>query len=89
MFVLLSLFLEQRFGLTSIQRNAQVQGRLLRVYTHPPALYRMYSIACLFPVAIAIWVGASRIVDNWHFPADVVGGAMLGGSVALVTNRVW
>ncbi|KAF6004658.1 hypothetical protein F1559_004944 [Cyanidiococcus yangmingshanensis] len=32
---------------------------------------------------LAILVGVSRIVDNRHFPADVVGGAMVGTGFAL------
>ena len=89
MFVLLHLFLEQRYGMTSIQRMAQIQGRLVRVCIRPPSWHRLYSVLSLLPVGIAIWVGTSRIVDNWHFPIDVVGGAILGCSVALATHRIW
>ena len=31
----------------------------------------------------------SRVVDNVHFPADIVGGALLGGSIALFCNPLW
>lgn len=42
-------------------------------------------LACLLPALLAGWVAASRVRDNAHHPADVVGGALIGGSVALLT----
>ncbi|OEU07937.1 hypothetical protein FRACYDRAFT_250568 [Fragilariopsis cylindrus CCMP1102] len=32
---------------------------------------------------------ASRVVDNRHFPADVVGGAVLGASIASLVFNIW
>jgi len=30
------------------------------------------------PIGIGCFVGASRIVDNWHHVSDVLGGAVIG-----------
>ena len=39
-------------------------------------------MACMAPACVALWVSASRVYDNDHHPADVVGGALLGGALA-------
>lgn len=38
--------------------------------------------AGLLPFGLALFVAASRVVDNDHWPADVVGGIVIGGSFA-------
>ena len=38
--------------------------------------------AGLLPVGLSLFVAASRVVDNDHWPADVVGGAVIGGGFA-------
>lgn len=51
------------------------------------SLHRYVAQALLFvslpSLLLAIWVAASRIVDNRHHPADVVGGAALGSLFAV------
>lgn len=42
------------------------------------------TFACLLPTVLACWVAASRVHDNAHHPADVVTGALIGGSSALL-----
>ena len=39
---------------------------------------------CLGPTLVAAWVAASRVHDNAHHPADVVGGAVVGGGAAVL-----
>ena len=41
-------------------------------------------IAGLLPVGLSLFVAASRVVDNDHWPADVVGGAVIGGAFATI-----
>ncbi|CAE8627071.1 unnamed protein product [Polarella glacialis] len=36
----------------------------------------------LAPTALAFWIAASRVVDNDHSPADVVGGGVIGATWA-------
>lgn len=62
---------------------------VVRYKTKTPQLYRLFSLLCLLPVAVAIYVASSRIVDNKHFPADVVGGALVGVACARFTHRLW
>lgn len=41
------------------------------------------------PLFVAAWVAASRVRDNYHHPADVVGGAVIGMTCAMVTHPLW
>jgi diacylglycerol diphosphate phosphatase / phosphatidate phosphatase len=50
---------------------------------------RMFSMLSLVPFAVACFVAASRVVDNKHHPADVVGGAVLGASIAHFVHGLW
>ena len=40
-------------------------------------------------MALALFIAASRVHDNMHFPADVVGGAVLGTAIAIYVNSLW
>ncbi len=77
---LLALFLHQQFGLRSIRKVEQTVifagegsriARCQTAYSKPPLLYRAISILSLLPVALALFVAASRVHDNKHFPADI------------------
>jgi diacylglycerol diphosphate phosphatase/phosphatidate phosphatase len=58
-------------------------------YTKPARIKKLYSVLALVPMAVAGIVAASRVVDNKHHPADVVGGAVLGTSVAWFVHGLW
>jgi membrane-associated phospholipid phosphatase len=47
------------------------------------------SILCLLPLALALFIASSRVVDNKHFPADVVAGSVLGFSIARYFHFLW
>lgn len=58
--------------------------------TGPQPQHRLIAMAGLiFPMGLATFIAASRVVDNKHFPADVVGGAVLGLMVAQYCDGVW
>ena len=53
------------------------------------ALARLVSVIALVPLFVAMWIAASRVRDNKHFPADILGGALLGSSVATYCFGLW
>ena len=96
--VLFSLFLERTIGISSVQAAVVRQtpdsldgttSYVSMAYTKPPGLRKLGSILALAPMGVSIWVACSRVVDNVHFPADIVGGALLGASIALYCNPLW
>jgi len=89
---LLTFFIQHRFGVPS-QPTVIVQypdGRFVLKYTNgPPRKARVYSILSLAPMALATFIAASRVHDNMHFPADVVGGAVLGTALSFFFHSLW
>ena len=53
------------------------------------AIYRLVSLICYTPMLLALYISSSRIVDNKHFPADVVGGSILGSAIAVLVQSIW
>ena len=85
--MLLSRYIHERFGLpaaTRAQIDSETTPRSRSLY-----LGRFVSMLSLLPLAVATFIACSRVVDNRHFPADVVGGAVLGGSIALFVHGLW
>jgi len=72
---LLTFFIQHRFGVPS--------------QATPPRKARVYSILSLAPMALATFIAASRVYDNKHFPADVVGGAVLGTALSVFSHSLW
>jgi len=46
-------------------------------------------LASVLPWGWALFVGASRIVDQWHHPSDVLAGLLLGGLTSTVAYHAW
>jgi membrane-associated phospholipid phosphatase len=44
----------------------------------------LLTMLCLVPTFFATWIAASRVADHAHHPADVVGGALIGGGAAVL-----
>jgi diacylglycerol diphosphate phosphatase / phosphatidate phosphatase len=67
----------------------QVRTRLL--FLKPwPILHRFLSVFFVgAPMSVAAFIAASRVFDNYHFPADVVAGSLLGSSISLFIHGVW
>ncbi|OEU23648.1 PAP2-domain-containing protein, partial [Fragilariopsis cylindrus CCMP1102] len=55
----------------------------------PIQLVRIVSIVCYTPMLLAFFICISRVHDNFHHPADIIGGALLGGSIATVVFNTW
>ena len=88
---LLSFFLENQFGVSRLRywRQDPSTGQVVMSYKRSIRLERIISIFCYAPMVFAGFIATSRIADNKHFPADVVGGAVLGTSVAALVNSLW
>jgi membrane-associated phospholipid phosphatase len=89
--VLLSLYLERSFGITKLRvwKHDASTGQIVLSHTSYPGLRRVISILCYAPVLLAGFIASSRVVDNKHFPVDVVGGSILGSTVAVLVHGLW
>lgn len=85
--MLLTLYCHERFGLPRAKKVVLQDGTALTSIS--PYRGRVVSIVSLAPLAAATFIAASRVVDNKHFPADVVGGSLLGGSIAIFIHGLW
>mmetsp|Transcript_8216 Transcript_8216/g.10740 ORF Transcript_8216/g.10740 Transcript_8216/m.10740 type:complete len:405 (-) Transcript_8216:11-1225(-) len=91
--------LSERILLAEEQQHASALSSLLsspspdskdgRATTVANGKARLISILALLPMALALFIAASRVHDNKHFPADVVGGAVLGAAISHFVNGLW
>ena len=81
--LLLTLYVQRFWGVDAVRRSDNKSSK--------SALYRarFISMLSLLPMALAAFFAASRIVDNKHFPADVVAGSVLGASLSYFTHHLW
>jgi membrane-associated phospholipid phosphatase len=55
-----------------------------------PIRKKFLALACLgVPLMLATFVAASRVHDNYHHPADVITGAVIGSSCAWISYHLW
>jgi hypothetical protein len=98
--LLLSLYLEHCFRTSitrpttattkTLLRKNKLRRRQQQIQDHAKkGLQRLVSLFCYTPILFAVFIAASRVVDNRHFPADVVGGAVLGASIASLVFNIW
>ena len=88
--LLFSMFLSQRYGLPSIAKNgANFYKKTSGSKADRLSYYRVVSYLCYAPILFSYFVAVSRLVDKKHFPADVMAGGILGGSVAFMAFGVW
>ncbi len=66
-------------GHSSISMNGMLFVSLYIVYNSPLKSPFAKYFFFLAPVALAVFVAASRVHDNWHHPSDVLCGALIGG----------
>jgi len=57
-------------------------------YKHQ-AIRRLLSIVSILPMSFAVFVASSRVVDNWHHPADIVAGSVIGFTCAIFSYNLW
>ena len=97
----LSVYMQRLFGVGSGTKRAVVVGDtgansnavILRyISSSSPSLQRkqrVLSFLCLLPMFLAVFIAASRVRDNYHHPADIVGGSIVGASAAVWSMGVW
>jgi diacylglycerol diphosphate phosphatase/phosphatidate phosphatase len=90
-FTLLSFYLERRLGVSRLRlwMHDRSSGQIVMGHKKPVRFARVVSILCYFPMVFAGFIAASRVVDNKHFPADVVGGSVLGVAIASLVHSIW
>eukprot|EP00980_Cylindrotheca_fusiformis_P008736 scaffold1868_cov193-Cylindrotheca_fusiformis.AAC.21 len=88
---ILSYYLEMRYGISGSRVLVfhKPSGEMLMGYSQPIGYRRIIAVLSYFPMVIAGFIASSRVVDNFHFPADVVGGALLGASIAWLSHSTW
>lgn len=102
---LLALYIHNRWGVHSKRIYQQVvvdptrgkqgmeqqQPRFRLTYQEDVGLplARLMSIIALLPLFVALWIAASRVRDDKHFPADVLAGALIGSSLATYSHGMW
>lgn len=86
--LLFSYFLVDTFGYSAYKRIVAAQSPDTP-RSKPPRFVRIKEILCYTPTAIALWIAASRVHDDHHHPADVVGGCLLGGSVGTLVYNIY
>mmetsp|Transcript_10226 Transcript_10226/g.42888 ORF Transcript_10226/g.42888 Transcript_10226/m.42888 type:complete len:125 (+) Transcript_10226:633-1007(+) len=47
-----------------------------------PWLSQIIFFVAMVPFSYGLWVSLTRVIDNVHHPADIVGGALLGITVS-------
>lgn len=83
--LIFSYFLADTFGYSAYKRKVK-QGSSADT---EPALSRIVEVLCYLPVGVSVWIGLSRVHDDHHHPADVIGGALVGGSVSTLIYNIW
>lgn len=53
------------------------------------SLMRLKGILCYVPLMYAFFVASSRVADDYHFPADIVAGSIIGVGCATFTHELW
>jgi len=50
---------------------------------------RLFSMLSALPIFLGIFIAASRVHDDMHHPADVVGGSVIGIGCAIFAHGLW
>ena len=91
---LLTLYLHGRFGVPSRVYYKQIntndkEPRFVAEFVGVTAGARLVSVLSLIPMGVALWIAASRVRDNKHFPADIIAGSLIGSGIASFAHGLW
>jgi len=84
---LLTLFFFGKIGLHRSDRRVDVDGQ-----SNSQVLLmkkRFFSALAGLPMFLAVFVASSRVHDDMHHPADIVGGALIGICCAIFGYGLW
>jgi len=79
-------------GKIGLHQNHQIRISSAEHRASTSSLYvkkRLLSILSALPVCLGIFISLSRVHDNFHHPADIVGGGMIGIGCALFSYGLW
>lgn len=98
---LFALYIHNRFGVPAYRRlcsktaqkqdvNAEGEGETRTAPLPGIARYRFISmVGFIVPMALAVFISVSRIVDQRHFPSDVIAGALIGVASGGWVHPLW
>ena len=96
---LLALFLDRtwrqyrsRCRWIQAMESTPVKNNACDIFNLLPVTYweRFVSLfLVMVPMAVALLVSCTRIYNNYHYPADVLTGAVLGGAIAVFCHSLW
>jgi diacylglycerol diphosphate phosphatase / phosphatidate phosphatase len=89
---LLTLFLLGKVRGGSLQRGVKLvtdDPMWDAVVWTPSSLSKLLAVMSLWPIGLGMFIATSRVRDNWHHPADVVCGSIVGASCALFAHSLW
>lgn len=55
----------------------------------PSLLEKPLAVLAVSPMVLGIFIATSRVRDNWHHPADVICGGIIGIACALFAHSLW
>ena len=55
----------------------------------PSLISKVLAVLAVSPVCLGMFIATSRVRDNWHHPADVVCGGIIGACCALFAHGLW
>lgn len=55
----------------------------------PSLISKVLAVAAASPVFLGMFIATSRVRDNWHHPADVLCGGIIGACCALFAHSLW
>lgn len=79
-------FLLGRIGIGIQKTKQNMVSRLSRPWFFCP---NIIILASCTPLLYSVFIGCSRLVDNWHHPSDVIAGFFIGLICSSISYHLW
>lgn len=88
---LLALFLlgKVRGGIKQRGLKAERRGDPHDEIWTPSLPLKVLAVASVAPVFLGMFIASSRVRDNWHHPADILCGGVIGAACAVFAHSLW